>query len=113
MKELNGTKLKEKGNLGGKNCEFKDKTSQHAKYRRSGAKNTKCGRPGENFQVVIANHKETKLQKRQSEVVRTKSNPPPVDDEVESRVNENPTQTLENERIGVNLQEEMPNTRVN
>ena len=44
------------------------------------------------------NRKETKLKKKQSTMVRTQSNPPPeikIDDEAESRVKENPTQTFE------------------
>ncbi|KAA3483078.1 Retrotransposon gag protein [Gossypium australe] len=63
-----------------------------------------------------ANHKETKLRKRQLKVVGTKSNPPPeigASDEVASRVNRNPTQTLENKRIGVDPPEEVPYARVN
>ncbi|KAH1091577.1 hypothetical protein J1N35_018834 [Gossypium stocksii] len=62
------------------------------------------------------NSKETKLRKRQSEVVRTHSSQPSeieASDEVESRVNENPTQTVENERIGVDPPEEVPNAKVN
>ncbi|XP_040934533.1 uncharacterized protein [Gossypium hirsutum] len=63
-----------------------------------------------------ANRKETKLRKKQSVVVGTQSNPPPeirIDDEVESRVNENPTQTLESKEEEVDSPEEVLNTRVN
>ncbi len=51
-----------------------------------------------------ANRKETKLRKKQSAVVGTQSNPPleiEVDDEAESRVNENPTRTLESEKVEI------------
>ncbi len=63
-----------------------------------------------------ANRKETKLRKKQSAVVGTQSNPPPeieVDDEAESRVNENPTRTLESEKVEVDSPEEVLNARVN
>ncbi|KAG8502484.1 hypothetical protein CXB51_000345 [Gossypium anomalum] len=62
-----------------------------------------------------ANRKETKLRKKQLVVVGTQSNPPPeirIDDEVESRVNENPTQTLESKEEEVDSPEEVLNTRV-
>ncbi|KAK5836917.1 hypothetical protein PVK06_012722 [Gossypium arboreum] len=64
--------------------------------------------------TVRANRKETKLQKKQLRVVRTQSNPPPeieLENEVESRVNENPTQTLESEKVEVDSPEEVPNTK--
>ncbi|KAK5840870.1 hypothetical protein PVK06_009775 [Gossypium arboreum] len=62
-----------------------------------------------------ANRKETKLRKKQSVVVGTQSNLPPeirIDDEVESRVNENPTQTLESKEEEVDSPEEVLNTKV-
>ncbi|KAK5793697.1 hypothetical protein PVK06_034850 [Gossypium arboreum] len=62
-----------------------------------------------------ANRKETKLRKKQSAVVGTQSNPPleiRIDDEAESRVNENPTQTFEGEKVEVDSSEEVFNTRV-
>ncbi|XP_040947714.1 uncharacterized protein [Gossypium hirsutum] len=62
-----------------------------------------------------ANRKETKLRKKQSVVVGTQSNPRPeirIDDEVESRVNKNPTQTLESKEEEVDSPEEVLNTRV-
>ncbi|KAK5832803.1 hypothetical protein PVK06_016606 [Gossypium arboreum] len=65
--------------------------------------------------TVRANRKETKLQKKQSGVVGTQSNLPPeieVDDEVESRVNENPTQTLESKKVEIDSPEEVLNARV-
>ena len=49
-------------------------------------------------------------------MVGTQSNPLPeieAGNEVESRVNENPTQTLENEGIRVDPPEEVLNARVN
>ncbi|KAK8350297.1 hypothetical protein V6Z12_A06G199200 [Gossypium hirsutum] len=58
-----------------------------------------------------ANRKETNLRKKQSAVVGTQSNPPleiRIDDEAESRVNENPTQTFEGEKVEVDSSEEVP-----
>ncbi|XP_052481156.1 uncharacterized protein LOC105800930 [Gossypium raimondii] len=68
------------------------------------------------LKTARANRKETKLQKNQSAVVGTQSNPLPeieVDDEVESRVNENPARTLESEKVEVGSPKEVLNARVN